>query len=141
MHSKKGEGKGPDEVAAGIQCALLPAAEPHKYGRPYEKSMKPIDGVTNLGSDHLMNQFSKSRIAANLLWLKNTIIDTVMPHRRGLTQEWRHQELEVNEMVFSHRSNMTACKWKKRRDVYFITTQHTASWAKVTIKAKKEPTK
>ncbi|GBP07962.1 hypothetical protein EVAR_78100_1 [Eumeta japonica] len=64
-----------------------------------------------------------------------------MPNRRGLPQKWCHQELEVNEMAFSHRGNMTECKWKDKRDVYFLTTKHTASWTEVTVKAKGGPTK
>lgn len=64
-----------------------------------------------------------------------------MQNRRGLPQECRHQPLGMNEMALCHCGNLTARKWKDKRDVYFLTTKHAATRMEVTVKAKGGPTK
>ncbi|CAK1581773.1 unnamed protein product [Parnassius mnemosyne] len=112
---------------------------------PYVGESKTVEQiVTELSEPYFekwhtiyMDRFFSSPTVADLLWLKNTrVVGTVMPNRRGLPQEWRQQLLEVNEMSFCHRGNLTACKWKDKRDVPFLTTKHAATWTEVTVKAK-----
>ncbi|CAG5033836.1 unnamed protein product [Parnassius apollo] len=84
-----------------------------------------------------MDRFFTSPTIADLLWLKETrTVGTVMANRRGLPQVWRQQPLEKAEMAFCHRGNLTACKWKDKRDVLMLTTKHGASWTEVDTKAK-----
>ncbi|GBP72432.1 PiggyBac transposable element-derived protein 4 [Eumeta japonica] len=59
-----------------------------------------------------------------------------MLNRRDLPQGWRNQVLEVNEMAFCHRGNLTAYKWKDNSDVCFLFMKHAASWTEVEVKAK-----
>ncbi|CAH0713956.1 unnamed protein product, partial [Brenthis ino] len=74
---------------------------------------------------------------ADVLWLKNTrLVGTVMGNRRGLPQDWRHQPLDRYEMTFYHRGNLTACKWRDKRDVLMLTAKHTATWSEVQSKVK-----
>lgn len=84
-----------------------------------------------------MDRFFTSPTIADLLWIKDTrLVGTVMANRRGLPQDWRHQPLEKGEMAFCHRANLTACKWKDKRDVLMLTTKHGASWTEVDAKVK-----
>ncbi|GBP40888.1 hypothetical protein EVAR_88949_1 [Eumeta japonica] len=39
-------------------------------------------------------------------------------------------------MTFCHRGNLTACKWKDKREVLMLTTKHAATWTEVTAKRK-----
>lgn len=84
-----------------------------------------------------MDRFFTSPTTIDLLWQKQTrAVGTVMANRRGLPRTWLQQFLEVNEMVFCHRGNLTACKWKDKRDVLVLTTKHAATWTEVTAKRK-----
>ncbi|KAI5636944.1 transposase IS4 domain-containing protein [Phthorimaea operculella] len=84
-----------------------------------------------------MDRFFTSPTIIDLLWINGMrAVGTVMGNRRGLPQEWRQQQLEKNEMTFCHRGNMTACKWKDKRDVLMLTTKHAATWSEVTSKVK-----
>lgn len=84
-----------------------------------------------------MDRFFTSPMIADNLWLKETrLVGTVMGNRRGLPQDWRHQILDRDEMTFCHRGNLTACKWKDKRDVLMLTTKHAATWSEVDCKFK-----
>jgi hypothetical protein len=87
-----------------------------------------------------MDRFFTSPTVADLFYLKKTrVVGTVMSNRRGLPQEWREQPLQLHEMAFCHRGNMTACKYKDKRDVFLLSTKHAASWTEVKAKAKGGP--
>lgn len=112
---------------------------------PYTGDAKSVDTIVRelcepfFGKWHTiyMDRFFTSPVIADILWLNDTrLVGTVMANRRGLPQDWRHQSLDRDEMTFCHRGNLTACKWRDKRDVLMLTTKHAATWSEVESKVK-----
>lgn len=155
-----------DEVTSGfrsrIDFKVYNKDKPIKYGMKmfmlcdaetgYALRMIPYTGDPNtvqefvmrlmepyLGKWHTvyMDRYFTIPTVFDLLWDQNTrAVGTVIQNWPGLPQEWRHQTLQVNEMAFCHRGNLTACKWKDKRYVFMLSTKHGASWSEVKVKSR-----
>ncbi|XP_046998411.1 piggyBac transposable element-derived protein 4-like [Schistocerca americana] len=92
-----------------------------------------------LGKEHMvyMDRFYTSPAVLEELWERNTLgVGTVMKNRIGLPRDLINQKLKKGEMTFRCKGHLFYLKWKKKRDVHLLSTQHNMTALLISVKSR-----
>lgn len=100
----------------------------------------PVVGVVTRLLEPYLNQgytvyldryFTSVKLFDNL-WQQDTLaVGTIMSNRRDLPQQAFAKKLKKGEQVFRRRDHLLSIKWKDVRDVFMVSTKHTAEMKEV----------
>lgn len=91
--------------------------------------MEKCDLLNKGHSLYIDNWYSSPDLFHKLYTAGTNVCGTVRTNRKHMPKELARQKLEVGEAVAYTSNNVTAIKWKDKRDVCVLTTQHTLTFA------------
>jgi hypothetical protein len=101
-----------------------------------------LDKLTNKGHTVYVDRFYTSVPLVEELAKANTgLIGTVMKSRKGLPEALKEAKIKKGEQVFCQKKNVLALRWRDKRDVWTLSSRHTAQITKTSNRQGKEKMK
>jgi hypothetical protein len=86
-----------------------------------------LDKLTNKGHTVYVDQFyTRVPLAEELATAHNGLIGTIMKSRKGLPKALKEAKIKKGEQVFCQKKNVLALLWRDKRDVWMLSSRHTA---------------